>query len=174
MHENKDHWNDRTRRLSHRMVTMNDIARSGGTVKRDRILDDFHTECFACAPTCEQGLHLKFESSGIQTTCRTKISSLHQSYDGIVHGGIIATLIDATMIRCLHNAFGGNPLTGRLDIRYRETVKIDTAVTVTACVTSRRGEHCWVHATITQTDRVCGTARGTFRMVEFMQRQPIS
>jgi acyl-coenzyme A thioesterase PaaI-like protein len=86
-----------------------------------------------------------------------------------VHGGIIATLLDATMIRCMHSAFGGNPLTCRLEIRYREPVEIDTAVTVTACITSRRGRHCWAHATIVQNDRVCVTARGTFKLVQPIQ-----
>ena len=118
-------------------------------------------------------MHLQFESSGIQTTCQTEIKSVHQSYEDIVHGGILATLIDATMIRCIHNAFGGNPLTCRLDIRYREVVQVDTAVTVTACVTSRRGIHCWAHATIMQNDRVCVTARGAFKLIEAIQGQAI-
>ena len=83
-----------------------------------------------------------------------------------MHGGIIATLLDATMIQSMHNAFGGNPLTCKLDIRYREVVQIDTAMTVTACITSRRGIHCWAHATIMQKDRLCATARGTFKLVE--------
>jgi len=148
---------------------MNNIAQRGDTTERDRGMVDFHAECFACAPTHEQGLHLQFESSGIQTTCQTEIKSVHQSYEDIVHGGILATLIDATMIRCIHNAFGGNPLTCRLDIRYREVVQVDTAVTVTACVTSRRGAHGWAHATIMQNGRVCVTARGTFRLVESIE-----
>ena len=145
---------------------MNNITQREDTAERDRGTDVFHAECFACAPTHKQGLHLQFESSGIQTTCRVEIHSEHQSYDGIVHGGIIATLFDATMIRCMHSAFGGNPLTCKLDIRYREVVQIDKAITVTACITSRRGTHCWAHATIMQNDRVCVTARGTFKLVE--------
>ncbi len=152
---------------------MNNIAQRGDITERNRSMDDFHAECFACALTHEQGLHLQFESSGIQTICQTEIKSVHQSYEDIVHGGILATLIDATMIRCIHNAFGGNPLTCRLDIRYREVVKVDMAVTVTACVTSRRGIHCWAHATIMQNDRVCVTARGAFKLVETIQGQAI-
>jgi acyl-coenzyme A thioesterase PaaI-like protein len=136
-------------------------------------MDDFHAEGSACAPTHEQGLPLQFESSGIHTTCQTEIKSVHQSYEDMGHGGILATLIDATMIRCILNAFGGNLLTCRLDIRYREVVKVDMAVTVTACVTSRRGIHCWAHATIMQNDRVCVTARGAFKLVETIQGQAI-
>jgi len=144
---------------------MKNIGQSGVTSQNCRT-DDFHAECFACAPSHEQGLHLQFESSGIQTTCRAEINSVHQSYDGIVHGGILATLIDATMIQCMRSAFGGNPLTCRLDIRYCEVVQIDSEITVTACITSRRGRHCWAHATIMQNAQVCVTARGTFKLVE--------
>ena len=125
----------------------------------------FHNECFACGPVREQGLHLRFESCGVQTTCHTEISMTHQSYKGIVHGGILATLLDATMIQCLHNAFGGDPMTSKLDIRWRDVVTIDTPLTVSACATSRRGTHGWAHATITQGDRVCVTAHGTFTLV---------
>jgi acyl-coenzyme A thioesterase PaaI-like protein len=148
---------------------MNEIAQGGGTAERDHSVDGFHAECFACAPIREQGLHLQFDSSGIQTTCHTEITRTHQSYNGIVHGGIVATLLDATMIRCLHHAFGGDPLTSKLDIRWRSGVQIGTPLTVTACVTSRRGGHGWAHATIMQNGRVCVTARGTFTLVELIE-----
>ena len=151
---------------------MKTLGQSVGT-SQHRSTDNFHAECFSCAPSHEQGLRLQFESSGIQTTCHTEITKTHQSYNGIVHGGILATLLDATMIRCMHKAFGGNPLTCRLDIRYREVLQIDTAMTVTACITSRRGIHCWAHATIMQKDRVCVTARGTFKLVESIHGQAI-
>jgi len=151
---------------------MKTLGQSDGTGE-DRSTDDFHAECFTCAPSRKQGLHLQFESSGIQTTCHTEITNTHQSYNGIVHGGILATLLDATMIQCMHNAFGGDPLTSKLDIRWRSIVQIDTPLTVTACITSRRGAHGWAHATIMQNDRVCVTARGTFKLVGSIQGQAI-
>jgi acyl-coenzyme A thioesterase PaaI-like protein len=155
------------------MVTMNEIAQSGGAAEWDLSADDFHTECFACAQAHEQGLHLQFESSGIQTTCHTEITKAHQSYNGVVHGGILATLLDATMIQCLHNTYGVDPLTSKLDIRWRGIVRTYTPLTVTACITSRRGEHGWAHATIMQGGQVCVTAHGTFRLVESIQGQAI-
>jgi|WetSurMetagenome_2_1015567.scaffolds.fasta_scaffold47603_1 acyl-coenzyme A thioesterase PaaI-like protein len=150
---------------------MNDIAQSGSTAELSHRSHALHDECFACAPIHEQGLHLQFESSGIQTTCRTEIAKAHQSYNGIVHGGILATLLDATMIQCMHNAFGGDPLTSKLDIRWRNNVQIETPLTVTACVTSRRGAYGWSHATIMQNGRVCVTARGTFKLVRSLKEQ---
>jgi acyl-coenzyme A thioesterase PaaI-like protein len=148
---------------------MSELSQSGSTAERYDNANVFHPECFACAPIREQGLHLQFESSGIQTTCRTEITKTHQSYNGIVHGGILATILDATMIQCLHHSFGGDPLTSKLDIRWRRRVQIDAPLTVTACVTSRRGVHGWAHATIMQNGQVCVTAHGAFTMVESME-----
>ena len=148
---------------------MNKIRQHEDALERGCTTDNFHEDCFACAPTHERGLHLQYESNGIHTTCRVELNRDYQSYEGVVHGGIIATLLDSTMIRCLHGAFEGNPLTCRLDIRYREVLQVDMAMKVSACVTSRRGSHCWAHATITQHDRVCVTARGTFKLVDSVQ-----
>ena len=153
---------------------MNKITQPGADIGCGGSTDNIHAGCFACGPTHEQGLHLHFESSGTQTTCHTEITKTHQSYNGIVHGGILATLLDATMIQCMHNAFGGDPLTSKLDIRWRDIIQIDTPITVTACVTLRRGTHGWAHATIMQNDRVCVTARGTFKLVESMQGHAVS
>ena len=69
---------------------------------------NFHQECFACSQTNEYGLQLQFESNVGEVTCRTEINKPHQSYNGVVHGGIIATLLDAAMVHCLHKEFGKN------------------------------------------------------------------
>ena len=152
---------------------MNKVAQHKGTIEGGGSADSFHAECFACAPINEQGLRLRFESRGIHTTCQTELTKTHQSYNGIVHGGILATLLDATMIQCLHHAFGGDPVTSRLDIRWRSIVQIDTPLIVTACITSRRGAHGWAHATIMQNGRVCVTARGTFKLIDSIGRQVV-
>jgi acyl-coenzyme A thioesterase PaaI-like protein len=135
---------------------MNDII-----VKDD---GNFHKECFACSQINEYGLQLQFESHGNQVTCHAKINKPHQGYNGVAHGGIIATLLDAAMVHCLHKKFGKNPLTCRLDIRYREVVPTDSSITINASFTSQRGKHCWVEANIISNDQVCVTAKGIFKL----------
>jgi uncharacterized protein (TIGR00369 family) len=126
---------------------------------------NFHKECFACSQTNEYGLQLQFESNVGEVTCRTEINKPHQSYNGVVHGGIVATLLDAAMVHCLHKEFGKNPLTCRLDIRYLEVVPTDSSITINASFKSRRGTHCWAEAQILTNDRVCVTAKGTFKLI---------
>ena len=47
----------------------------------------------------------------------------HQGYDGIMHGGIVSTLLDEIMARYLY-AKGMNAVTGRLEVRYNKPTPI--------------------------------------------------
>jgi acyl-coenzyme A thioesterase PaaI-like protein len=48
---------------------------------------------------------------------------MHQGYDGIVHGGILATLMDEAMAYCLW--LRGVPVvTAKLSLRYRDPVAV--------------------------------------------------
>jgi uncharacterized protein (TIGR00369 family) len=49
--------------------------------------------------------------------------SVHQGYDGIVHGGILATLMDEAMVYCLWSQ-GIPVVTAKMSLRYREPVEI--------------------------------------------------
>lgn len=54
-----------------------------------------------------------------------------QGYDGLLHGGVIATLLDAAMTNCLF-ARGRVAVTAELRVRYREPVHAQQPVTVRA------------------------------------------
>ena len=54
-----------------------------------------------------------------------------EGYSGIIHGGIIATLLDSAMTHCL--LMQGIPaLTGRLSIKYSIPIRIGTTVRLEA------------------------------------------
>lgn len=124
----------------------------------------FHPTCFACGQANENGLKLQFEDKGESVICRTTISDNHQGYNEIVHGGIVATLLDAAMVNCLHKKFEKNPFTSRLDIRYRDVVPINSEITINASFKSKRGTYCWAEAQIINNDQVCVTAKGIFKL----------
>ncbi len=81
--------------------------------------------CFVCGVENPVGLHLHFyqtEPGVIETTYTAP--EHFQGYPGVLHGGIIATILDETSGR----AFMGDPdnprfmYTARLEIKYRKTV----------------------------------------------------
>jgi len=125
---------------------------------------DFHSTCFACGADNPSGLHLQFEvnENGVRAT--TVISQRFQSYEGVIHGGILATILDAAMLHCLHSQFRLNPITCRLDLRYRQRAPIGEPVTVQAFMINQRRDMCWVRGTIQCGDKICTEATGVFRL----------
>ena len=74
--------------------------------------------CFACGRNNPEGLRLKFERTprGVRTffTAEKK----HQGYKGIVHGGILATLLDEAAAHAVI-AKGIVPATAEMTVRFR-------------------------------------------------------
>jgi acyl-coenzyme A thioesterase PaaI-like protein len=65
----------------------------------DLVGDDY---CFACGPKNPIGLRLEFETEdhGVSRTVWVPKEE-HQGYVGVVHGGLIATVLDEVMVRML-------------------------------------------------------------------------
>ncbi|MDH4028473.1 MAG: PaaI family thioesterase [Nitrospirota bacterium] len=94
--------------------------------------DDGH--CFVCGPKNPIGLKLDFTFNGrtIETTFVPKKE--HQGYADIVHGGIVATLLDEVMVK-LAIELAMPAVTAQMDIRLRKALKVGQKITVTAEIT---------------------------------------
>jgi len=99
----------------------------------------WHSGCVACGEGNGQGLRLEFrvrESGQVESTF--DCGPAFQGYPGFLHGGIVATLLDAAMTNCLF-AQGIIGLTAELKIRYRHPVRIGEAARV--CAWPERSSH---------------------------------
>lgn len=89
--------------------------------------------CYACGKKNEKGLHLEFtffeQEKRIETTFLP--SDLHQGWKGVVHGGIVVTVMDEAMAKLVHR-LGYHALTASLDIRFRDMAKTLESLTVKA------------------------------------------
>jgi acyl-coenzyme A thioesterase PaaI-like protein len=122
----------------------------------------FHSTCFACGAVNENGLHLIFKDGPGGTTCEVSIPDHFQSYDGMVHGGIIATLLDAAMIHCLQSNYGTSPKTCRLEVRYLHVIHPGEHVTVNARMAGKRGRLLLADAEVLCSGVCSARARGAF------------
>ena len=75
--------------------------------------------CFVCGEKNNIGLHLKFETKDRKTTAVFVPKKEHQGYKDIVHGGIIATLLDEAMGRLAHE-LGMNAVSARITVNLRK------------------------------------------------------
>jgi acyl-coenzyme A thioesterase PaaI-like protein len=94
--------------------------------------------CFACGKLNPIGLKLEFFEEQGKYMANFTAGPEHQGYDGIVHGGIISTLLDEIMARYPYTK-GLNSVTARLEVRYRQPTPIGQRLTLTGWVTGHRG-----------------------------------
>ena len=82
--------------------------------------------CFVCGLENQVGLHLRFYDTGPgEVTVNITLPEQYQGYPGIVHGGIVASMLDEAAGRA---HMGGDPprfmFTARLTINYRKNVPV--------------------------------------------------
>jgi uncharacterized protein (TIGR00369 family) len=122
----------------------------------------FHSTCFACGTGNNHGLHIKFKDEPNGSTGSVSIPSHFQSYEGVVHGGIVATMLDAAMVHALREQHGESPLTCRLEVRYLQAVPPGKRITIKARKIGKRRNIVLAHAEL-QCENIClASARGAF------------
>ena len=92
--------------------------------------------CYACGGRNEKGLRLEFVFFKQDNTIETTFipSSYHQGWKGVVHGGVIATVLDEAMAKLVH-FLGYRALTASLDIRFKDMARTMEPLKVRAEVT---------------------------------------
>jgi acyl-coenzyme A thioesterase PaaI-like protein len=93
--------------------------------------------CFGCGHNNPIGLKLNFTKDG--DTCRAEFTpdNAYQGWPGVVHGGILACLLDEAMSYAAYFE-GASCLTASMQIRLRQPAKIAEPLVITATVTKNR------------------------------------
>jgi len=108
-------------------------------VKRLDLADD--SMCFACGKANPDGLHLEFADTDAGLTTTIAFDGRFQGYHDVVHGGLVSTVLDETMVTLL-NRMGVVALTAELTVRFLSPVMVGEPITFTArLVESRRNVH---------------------------------
>lgn len=99
-----------------------------------------HANCMVCGrvENNPDSLQLMFESDtegGV--TAQFQVTSRHQGYDGLLHGGMASTLLDAAMTHCLFT-HGVQALTAELVVRFIAPIPVGQQVTVSAHLVSQK------------------------------------
>jgi len=98
---------------------------------------DVDEMCFACGRKNPIGLKLAFAFDGDDYVTTFDVRPEHQGWTGIVHGGLLATALDETMARLLWEK-EINAITGRLEVRYHQPVRIGDSLRIRGRITRHR------------------------------------
>ena len=87
-------------------------------------------KCFVCGPENEDGFKLRFENSSEGLSkARCVFEEKHQGYDNIVHGGLIAAVLDDSMAYAIMG-LGLMPVTVEMKIRYKKPTRVGEEITL--------------------------------------------
>ena len=94
-----------------------------------------HPFCLVCSQSNLLGLRLEFavHDDGSVSASFLGHSAL-EGFEGFLHGGMIASLLDGAMTNCLF-ARGQVAMTGQLTVRYRKPVVIGQEMLIRAWIT---------------------------------------
>ncbi len=100
-----------------------------------------HTHsCFVCGDANPLGLHLRFHTDGRIVRAEFTPRPEHIGFQGVVHGGLIATLLDEIMVWACAVGAGQFAFCAELTVRYRQPLRPGvTAVATAELANNRRG-----------------------------------
>ncbi len=133
-------------------------------ISRQRVL---HPNCIVCGKSNGQGLNLSFqvcEDGGVE--CRFLCSRKFQGYNGLLHGGVISSILDGAMTNCLFSS-GRTAVTGKLTVRFVFPVLVDHEIVVRARVKKSSPPLHVMESEMIQDGRVVARARAKFMEVEY-------
>lgn len=98
-----------------------------------------YTWCFACGKDNEHGLHMRFEVTDEYCKAYFTPRKEHQSYNGRMHGGLVCVLLDEVTGNYLFCKEEKPAYTAKMEIRYRQPLRIDEEVICTGWEKRRKG-----------------------------------
>ena len=94
-----------------------------------------HTTCMVCGNNHSLGVH--FHVSGGEVATTVALRDEWQGYAGVMHGGMIATLLDAAMTHCLFHHHV-EAMTADLQVRYLEPIECIGTIDIAARLLGHR------------------------------------
>jgi len=121
-----------------------------------------HNNCFVCGQQNPYSLGLKFTTNKQgETSAQFAGNSNLQGYTGILHGGIITTLLDAAMTNCLFD-HGVTALTGDLQVRFLYPIPCNKTIKIQAKILTTKKPLYILQAEILYQKKVMARAKAKF------------
>ncbi len=120
--------------------------------------------CFGCGAENPIGLGLDdfapTDDGKVVATFRPRPD--HRGFDGVLHGGIVATALDETLAWTAMLHEGVPVLTAKLELKYRRPAPMDEVLSLEGTLLERRGSRLVMSARMTSSEGVVAEAHGLF------------
>ncbi|MEE9523283.1 MAG: PaaI family thioesterase [Thermodesulfovibrionales bacterium] len=113
------------------------------------LIDDGY--CFVCGKSNPNGLKVEFKNTANGVTAEFSAGKNLQGYKDIVHGGIIATLLDEASVKALLSK-GIRAVTAEITLRFKNPLFINENAIINADIGHERGKLFEIDAEIRKID----------------------
>jgi acyl-coenzyme A thioesterase PaaI-like protein len=132
-------------------------------IDKDKEIKIFHNDCFACGKNSENGLKLMFKLLENKTLFGMfVIKSCYQGYDNILHGGIISTILDSSMVNLFYLKDGLKLKTAKLNLRFIKPIPVSEIINIYAFAEDNPRHLYRAKSQILIKDKVFAKAEGFF------------
>lgn len=141
---------------------MDSSSGSGAVAPLEQVQASAHPFCFACSGSNPMGLALRYTRAADGSVSAPFLGHCAlEGYPGVLHGGLVATLLDGAMTNCLF-ARGIQAMTAELRVRYQAAIAVAETLTVQARLESSHHGLLELRAEIQQGGQVKARAHGKF------------
>lgn len=119
-----------------------------------------HAGCMVCGDGSALGLQFNAVDDDA-VTATVVVDPCWQGYPGVVHGGMVSTLLDAAMTHCLFRQ-GVEAMTASLNVRFHESVPCASELVLRARLNKRRRHVFFLDAEIACRGRLLACAEARF------------
>ncbi|HDS09441.1 MAG TPA: PaaI family thioesterase [Firmicutes bacterium] len=131
-------------------------------------LDIDNPHCFVCGVRNEKGLQIDFLPDEDKSAfAEVSLPDAYEGYEGIIHGGIISTLLDEAMSKTIH-FHDLAALTAELTVRFKNPLPAGEMFKVRAQVKEIKGRLIFTEASLIlkETNQIIATADAKFLLIK--------
>jgi acyl-coenzyme A thioesterase PaaI-like protein len=134
-------------------------------------LRDQYASCFGCGLENETGLRLDgFEVDGNTVAAVFEPPERFQGFDGVLHGGVVATALDEISAWAAMLTNSVFVFTAKLEISYRKPAPLGAPLILRGTVFDRRGKRLRIDADIMDGETVLAQSHGLFMVAKHVEQ----
>jgi len=118
-------------------------------------------QCFLCGDQNPAGFKIIFHQEDGDVVSEAVIPTQYQGFDGVVHGGIIATFLDEIMAQAVRKS-GQRAMTGTLTVKFRKPCRTHEKIQVRGRIVEVKGRVIKTQGEMIQHQVVIAEGEGIF------------
>jgi len=119
-----------------------------GDTREDENSKSGYRNCFVCGRGNPRGLQLELRNDGGRAEASFTADRSLEGYDGVVHGGIVSSLLDEVMVWSAFYTTGFHAVTAELSVRFMRPLAVGAACRVVGSVRENKGRLILTEASI--------------------------